>query len=436
MTLQPQIQLEHWLDEAKAALATGMMTQAAQAAAKALSRSPQNEQARLLAARIELARNEPEAALKTLDAHDLNHPEDRNHPELSLLRAQALGCAGHTQLAQELLFTLTRQFPDDVRAHRLIAGVYLTLEQPAKAQKHLEEVLRLTPSDEVTRRTLAELLSQTSPQDGAALLEKMLQETMAKPGANGDSTGTLSLRMARLYRQVGRERDAEETYRQLLVTEKNDADLWLEAATLADQMGATELAQNRLKQAGQQKNCNAAGVLAAQAMSHMSTGSLAQAGRLWWKLYRQDASHEEAAAGLLVCALALGRSKLVRAAHHELTIHTSRDERRKTIMRLWAQAAGGMVIAKTLRKPSRVAHEDQGSLLLPLLKRSRVKLAAHAASHERRADAQYHLAVCEMATGDAAAADVSVSKAMEINPRYIAAAQLYARLQAGKRAAA
>lgn len=428
MTLQPQINLQKWLDQAESSLETGMLTQASHAIRQALSLAPQSDIARLLQARIELAFNRPEAALTALDAHDLNHPAHRDKPELTLLRAQALCRAGHTQLAQELLSKMTASFPDDVRPHKLIASVYLMLEQPGKAQYHLQEVLRLSPSDEISRRTFAELLAAESPQDSAAMFETMLTAATAPE--------LVSLRMARLYHQVGRDRDAEEIYRQLLACQPDDASLWLEAAQLADEMGATDLATHRLKRAGELMGHDARPVLAARAMTLMRSGHLASAGRLWWRLQRQCKSDLESAGGLLVCALALGRGRIVRAVHRELAIHASRLERRKTVMRLWTQAAGGMVIARALNHPLRTTHIEQGALLSPLLKRSIAKLADHAEQHSNRADAQYHLAVCQNASGDAVSAGKSVIKALDINPRYIAAAQLYAKLEAHKRTAA
>lgn len=428
MKIQPQIQLEHWLDQAQASLASGMISQAAMAVGKALADAPQSDQARLIQARIELARNEPESALSALDAHDLHHPEDREKPEIALLRAEALSRAGHMAFARELLEKLVINFPDDVRPRRMLAGVYQNLNELNKAQLHLKEVLRLTPSDDVSRRMLAELLSETSPQDGAELLA-----TMLKPD---DEFRKVSLRIARLFHQIGRDRDAEEIYSLLLDIEEPDEQLWLEAGQLADEMGASILAQQRLEKAGRMMGKMSDQVLAARAMSLMHAGRLAKAGRLWWQMFRQDKTNLEATAGLLVCGLSLGRHKIVRVAHRELAIHTSRDERRRAVMRLWAQAAGGMVVAKALKVPMRLPVLEQESLLSPLLTRTVQKLKLHADAHQDRADAQYHLAVCEMATGDARAAGLSVTRALDINPRYIAAAQLYAKLAANERTAA
>lgn len=428
MTLQPQINLQNWLDKAQSALETGMLAQASQAVQQALSLAPQSDKARLLQARIELAFNRPERALTALDAHDLNHPAHRDKPELTLLRAESLCRAGHTQLAQELLQKMAANFPDDVRPHKLIASVYLILEQPAKAQYHLQQVLRLAPSDDISRRTLAQLLAAESPQAGAAMFETMLAAATAPQ--------LVSLRMARLYHQAGRDRDAEEVYRQLLALEPDDAPLWLEAGQLAEEMGATDLAILRMKHAGKLMGNNARPVLAARALTLMRSGHLASAGRLWWRLLRQCNSDLESAGGLLVCSLALGRSKIVRKVHRGLAIHASRLERRKTVMRLWTQAAGGMVIARTLNHAMRTPDTEQGTLLNPLLKRSIAKLANHAREHSDRADAQYHLAVCQNASGDAQNASSSIIKALDINPRYIAAAQLFAKLESHKRTAA
>lgn len=450
MTTQPhihlerQIHLEKWLDKAIASLATGMVGDAADAIHQALAQSPESDQARLLEARIELARNDPAQALAALDAHDLHHPDHRDKPELDLLRAEALCRAGHWQMAQRLLGKLATSFPDDVRFHRLLAEVYLSEAQPDNAQIHLREILRLVPSDDVSRRLLIDLLAQTSPQESASLLQNMLKPNTADQ-ANARSTDTLVLlRMARLYHQTSRDRDAEEIYRQLLVTEAGDAQLWLEAGQLAEAMGATSLALERLTQAerlagrlpGSLSCCLAHEVLGAKAMSLMRSGKLAQAGQLWWRLFRSGENQVEAAGGLLVCALALGRGRIVRMAHRQLAIHASRLERRKMVMRLWTQAAGGKVVAQSLNMTLRVTDQAHQSLLGPLLEQSVKKLVKHAADAPDRADTQFHLAVCQLATGDATAATGSAMRALDLNPRYIAAAQLYAKLDSIKRNAA
>jgi hypothetical protein len=104
-------------------------------------------------------------------------------------------------------------------------------------------------------------------------------------------------------------------------------------------------------------------------------------------------------------------------------------------MRLWAHAAGGIVVAQQLAVPQRTAQAPAGTLLGPMVTRAIDTLKAQVIRHPSRADGHYHLAMCQHAAGQLDEAWQSVSRSLEINPRYITAAKLYAQLEVVRRPA-
>ena len=159
-----------FLDRATLALDGGQLDLARQQLAFALKLDPSLAEARLIQARLDLHTARPLDALSALDAHDQYHPDHRDDPKVAFLRARALCRSGQDTEALDLLPKLARQYPDDERPHRLLAALRLKLEQVDGAIESLTQILRLKPSDRSVRRTLADLMCPTRPDDAAALL--------------------------------------------------------------------------------------------------------------------------------------------------------------------------------------------------------------------------------------------------------------------------
>src|SRR5690606_24120754 len=112
-------------DRAAAALDAAQLSEANAMIRLAIRRDPDDAEARLLDARIQLRRNLPEFALVALDARDQLDPEGAHDPEVALLRAEALSAALFDDLAEKLLRELIVTMPHDPRPHRMLAGLYM-----------------------------------------------------------------------------------------------------------------------------------------------------------------------------------------------------------------------------------------------------------------------------------------------------------------------
>jgi tetratricopeptide (TPR) repeat protein len=436
-------QLEHaraQLDRARAAMAAGLADLAAMHIQASLHRCPDFAPARLAEADLCLMRNDPKGVLAALDCLDLYDPEHRDAPQIQFLRAEALIRAGHDQQAGHLLDQLAEQYPDDVRPHRLHAGLAMKLGQVGDAIVHLRRVQRLAPSDAAARRLLSELLAQRDPQ---AAIEALDATAFGAAAGEGEDARATLLTLARLYRRAGRERDAQDLYAQLLRENPGDAALWTEAGILADDLGDDRLAVIRLHTAVRSAAAAAnAAALSALARAHQHAGRFRSAARCWFRLARlreraeiaaKSATILEAKAGLLVSALEAGRQRLLRRIQKDLATHSSPQERRRALAIHWSHTALGRVI-HLIRNPVPVAAPL--SPLAGLLQNSTKTLQAHAGQFPGRADSQYYLALCQQAAGDSRGARQSVNSALAINPRYAAARRLADRLNPAPRLAA
>lgn len=247
----------------------------------------------------------------------------------------------------------------------------------------MHAVLRLNPGDTVIRRTLAQLL-----------------------------------------RKVDRLCEAQENYDRLVMdTQAQDATVWLEAGTLADAIGDHAQAIKRLERAVALTRGDEAAALEALALAHMHGGRLEVAGRCWWRLTRLTKSTPRAWAGLLVCALARGRTTLAAKAERAISRDASPSKRCAELAKLWPQAAAATVIARSIGSAASAPTKPLG-LLDSLLSKATVTLDRHVTSFPLRADSHYHLARCRHGLGQTRAADQAVKAALAINPGYIAAAKL------------
>ncbi len=413
-TYQDRVDAQEHLERALAAMEAGMPQWALEHLEPVLQHEPQNTTARIAKARAELAMNRPHAALVALDATGFHDATRGRSPEASMLRARALSQSDCRQLARTQLQQMVEQFPDDLRAHRMLAELWLQDGDQDKAIECLRHAQRLAPSDPINNRLLAQLLDDVEPQSSISLLE-------------GEDATSL-VRRARLCRRTGRDREAENLYAAVLEREDEDAELWLEAGMLASDLGADTLAIKRLEQALKLSNADdhRAGALLAKA--HMHTGRFAAAGHVWWQAARQCPTDVTAWAGLLVCALCCDRVRIAKRARSDLERRTSKAERRLLLADLWQHAAMGKVIAQTIGDEADNEPQDQLTMLDQLLHRAADALVDHAQLHPQRADTHYHLATCRDALDDRDQAAEFVQRALAINPNYRNAQKLAQRL--------
>lgn len=413
MSLEQEAQARWHLDRAQSAMDADMLDEALTQVTQCLELDPCSPVGRTLDARIRLRQNHPAEALEALQAHDEHHPALRNTPAVAIPRAKALIRCGRDEQALGVLEDLLRSHPDIVAAHRMVIAICLKRGLTTRAVTHLEELLSLQPGDQRSLRMLAQVLAETSPDAGLRVFAGR------QPGGQPDAA--MQLQLARLYRQAGRERDAEELYRQLLPEHPCDQSLWIEAGELADAMGADELAVKRLTAAWRMGPDRRA--LRLLAVVHMRAGRFANAGRCWWRLARWDDKDVEAWAGLAVCA-ALGlRKRASERASLIVRALADRAERRELLAGLWVHAEMGVAILDA-RGAGAASDSAESSVVAEALGQSAEALRQHAAKHPRRADTHFHLAVCEQALGNAEAAKASIEAALRINPRYAAAQQL------------
>ena len=415
--LNHQTRAQHHLDRAVAALEAELPDQALTELEACLKVDPGNLAARLAQARAALAVNRPRQALSALDCADLYHPDRRDTPELNLLRAQTLTRCHLDEMACGPLNQLVEQFPDDLRPRRMLAELHLRRGQLDEAINQLRHVVRLAPSDDGNRRTLAELLQRRDPEAAVDLLfEVDLTE----------SDPVTQLLAARLCQGVDRLRDAHDLYDHLLRTRPDDVTVWLEAGKLADAVGDDALARRRLERAAVLTHGSQAEVRQALALAHMHAGRNAAAGRCWWQLTREMEQPLQAWAGLLVCALACDRPKLALHADQALDGYPP-TERRAALARLWPHAAGGTVISQTLYEAAPQPAEPD-SPLEDLLTQAVDTLALHVEAFPARADSHYHLAQCSNALGQTRRADQATQTALKLNPDYRSAHDLASQL--------
>ncbi|MEX0774272.1 MAG: tetratricopeptide repeat protein [Phycisphaeraceae bacterium] len=439
MTLQLATDAARLLDRAAADLDAGLPAQALAQVQQALAIAPALAEARLVQARAHLTMDQAAQALTALDALLQYHPSRAQCPQVRAMRAQALLGGGHDELALVEAQKLIEQFPDDIRFHRLAGAAAQRLGQTARAVEAWQQVLRLAPNDQANRRRLAQTLAGGNTQ---AALEVLLQGATVY----GYEASQVVLEAARLLRRAGRLREADDAFRMLLRRHDDDAGLWREAGELADELGDDAGATHRLTRAialaPADRGVHQA--LAALAQVHMHAGRWAQACLCCWRaarrspgaagLTQQQGRQASAWAGLVVSALALRRSKLARLAHARLAAVTNRQQRRALLAPRWAHIAAGQQIA-AIQTDERHLPTARATPLQAMLHRAVGVLTTHASRHARRADVQYHLAVCHTLLHEPAPADAAIQNALRINPRYAAAQRLSYRLTRTQRAA-
>lgn len=406
------------LDQAAAALDAGLHAEAATQIASILAHEPASLEARLLEARLNLQLSRPLRTLSSLDALDLYHPHRADAPHTRFLRAQALCLAGEDAIAARVLADLIRDCPDDVRPHRLLAQTHVRLGQPEQAAACLRRVLELEPSDDASRWMLARLVWDEHPEQAIRVLLN---------ASSAAEDRAVRMKLAQLYRQSDRLREADEALATMLADEPEDAALWAVAGQVADAMGADTVARRRLERATTLCGGMWGWINEALAQAHMHAGRLKDACVAWRKAASRERDSLEAWAGLSVCALACDRPDLARRARDRMEGLGDRGARSRAMFRQWSQLSAGRCIAAM--REGRMRYEPPtASPLQRLLAHTARTLETHRSQHPRRADTHYHLAMCMDGLGDGEAARTSVRQALAINPRYEAARLLAERL--------
>lgn len=414
MNLDRDLQARDYGNRAALALEAGLYEEAFELISRSVHLNPQTPATRLIQARIELAMKRPANAIAALDFHDLFAPHRRDLPEVACLRAQAMFFDKKVFKAQQLLQMTVSAFPEDASTRRLLAQVLLATHQKIDAIRHLSEVVKLDPTDAVSTRTLATLMQETAPRQSLALMQSLPDDAI---------TPEEMLYQARLHHKLEQLYEAEELYAQLIKSEISDPCIFLEAGKLADEMGENERAVSRLEMV---TTCNEKVAFEAWcelAVVHMHAGRFDQAGISWWKAARLERTQARPWAGVLVCALASGKSSLVGRASDMLDQRCNPISRRELVAGLWTHAACGKTINEQLRKKQE-AVTVVASPLQAMLSHASDILAEHAQRYPRRADTWYHLANCQQAGDEKDDAIESVKQAIQINPQYATAVKL------------
>lgn len=406
------------LDLAKSAYDSKQYDRALSHIRRAVELDPQNVNARVLQARIYLKQNRPNLAMSALKVQEKIAPDMTNAPEVAMLRAEALSAGGFDRIARSQLRQLAEQLPDDVRPYRMLSGLHIKLNEFNEAIGALRDVVRLSPSDRASGRLLSELLQKKDPQQSLDLLLSGHGDTQ-EPG--------VMLRAARQCRELDRLRDADELYVSLLKLRPDDAVVLLEAGELADEMGEDKLAIDRLERAMSWSRENHGEVFSALARVHCHAGRFERAALCSWKAARLMTHDATPWAGLAVYAKACGRERLAERALAVLNRYTGSRQRQKQLAECWQHAAAALAIAQGLEEVP-ADHPGQ-STLTTLLKQATHTLDGVTRDFPQRADAHYHMAVCQHLLNDPTLANIHNDQALAINPTYAAAMRLAEQIE-------
>ena len=411
------------LDHARLALAGNLLDAALAHVGKALQLSPDDDEARLLEARIRLRRHEPRLALAALSEHSCEPAGDESaQPETVVLRASALAAAGRADLAVGRMRRLAERCPKDGGVLRSLAGLLVHVGETDEAAEVLKRLVELEPDDRSAARLRADLLTDSNPEAALEALGPIDAHNLAKA--------------ARLCRMCGRLRDAQTYYGELLAAE--DSGIALSPAVLADaaqtsaELGQTDQAIQRMTAAVRRAGrdvITARPMLCRLGELHLHLGEIAKAGRCFWQATRLPGRTDrlfiaEGWAGLAACAEQAGRTELMQRAKQELSDITTRTERRSQLASVYPHVMGAYHA-----RPVDAA--TQHSPLQRMLADAAATMSHVADRFPNRADVHFHRAVCDAGRGEAEAASAWLEMALSINPRYAAAQNLHGSLSGG-----
>ncbi len=392
-------------------------------AADIIRHHPEHVPARLLLARAMLQVNRPTEALDQLNAADQyfrgepQHQPDDLQARHVILRARALARLDRHDEARAALQRLLDEQPDHERALLMLAEWELESGDVLGAIEHLDRLLRLRPNDPSALRLLGEACDQAGDASGAlAIIDRL------------DHAPPSSLRRARLLSRAGQLTDAWHELRTLADDHPLDADLSREAAEMAIELGEDAHACRWLSQAADADRDMTGDCMLALAHQHMRSGRFGRAARCCRRVMRSAGAgqREHAIAALMVCACVEGRDRLIDRCGRLLQQAVGRaDERRAIIARAWTHAVPGLLLTHLIESRQEAETTDP---LWALLDEAVESLDEATTKHPDHADRHYHLAVAHAALEQDDAAVVALDRALAINRRYGAAAQLRAEL--------
>lgn len=191
---------------AEALLESGRRSEAVGALRKVVEGEPENEAARLALAEILAEQGEHQDAIDILQ----DHPTDLGTVEARSRLATELYLVGDLEGAGELLGRLAQEAPDS-RFIRLLHGLVLSAQaRNEEALATLEPLLDGGPGDADLAVTVSELLLREEREDEAV---DMLRDTVNRLEEEGSGEAAVEVRLAlgRLYANLGRWQDVEET---------------------------------------------------------------------------------------------------------------------------------------------------------------------------------------------------------------------------------
>jgi tetratricopeptide (TPR) repeat protein len=154
--------------------------------------------------------------------------------EGTILAAECLLRLDEKRLAEEGLKALIKRHPDNMEAHRFLSIIYLDLNSPGNAIKHLEEWARLDPNNGLPYRWIG-LFQKDGNQEGEAIkaYENALTRQL-KPDARADALKELAF----IYlRSQGKPSNALEILAQGTEEFQNEPDILAMRVECLDGMG-------------------------------------------------------------------------------------------------------------------------------------------------------------------------------------------------------
>lgn len=221
-------------DRARASLAKvfvlgGATQQALEVISPGLLDHPDNPD--LLAARAAARHQLQDDSEAQADAERAVQLAPSNENAIAVLAALALR-SGDAARAISLVSDAATKAPDSVDLRRILAGVYLSADQPRKAEEQMRKVIALEPSEMTPRLQLANHFAQAGELDEAQhVLEDAVREM---PNADGAKLALVDFVTTRSREQ------GEKILRGFLASEPGNEDLRLALGALLQRAGATQ----------------------------------------------------------------------------------------------------------------------------------------------------------------------------------------------------